>query len=102
MKKWTMLNMNFVTWVQVITQIVTALTAVVMAYLAYNTYLRAPEQEAEPEPDTASDGSADEELSEVLVFKTSKQKTWLSVTEPGLACRIDDSREGRGGPQWNT
>lgn len=93
-------NMTFVEWVQVITQIGMAITAVAMAFLAYQTYLKAPEQEAEPEPEPASDEAAEEELYEVLVFKTSKQKTWLRVTEQGLACRIDDTREGKGGPQW--
>lgn len=91
--------MSFPVWIQVITQIVTAFTAVVMAVLAYRTYLRAPEQE-ETEPENASDNQAEDILREVLVFRTSKQKTWLAVTEQGLACRIDDTRPGKGGHQW--
>ncbi len=82
-----------------ITQIVTAVTAVVMAVLAYRTYLRAPEQE-EAEPENASDNEAEDSLREILVFRTSKQKTWLAVTDQGLSCRIDDARPGKGGPQW--
>lgn len=82
-----------------ITQIVTAVTAVVMAVLAYRTYLRAPEQE-EAEPENASDNEAEDSLREILVFRTSKQKTWLAVTDQGLSCRIDDTRPGKGGPQW--
>lgn len=93
-------SMSIVEWVQVITQLVTAITAVVMAYLAYQTYLKAPEQETESEPQDASDESADEKLNEILVFKTSKQKTWLKITEQGLSCRIDDKRDGKGGAQW--
>ena len=93
-------EMGFVEWIQVITQIVIAGTALVMAYLGYQTYLKAPEQVSEPEPDAGLDEAADEKLTEILVFKTSKQQTWLSVTGQGLACRIDDTREGRGGPQW--
>ena len=92
--------MNFVDCVQVVTQIVVACTAVIMAYSAYQTYLRAPEQDTEPEPESPSDKEANNTLKEILVFKTSKQKTYLSVTEQGLACRIEDTREGRGGPQW--
>lgn len=92
--------MTFVQWIQVITQTVIAVTAVVMAFLAYKTYLQPPVQPQEEEPDTASDESADERLNEILVFKTSKQETWLSVLPQGLHCRIKDSREGRGGPQW--
>ena len=92
--------MSIVEWVQITTQIVTAVTAVVMAVLAYQTYLRSPEQETESEPQQANDEDAAIELKETLVFKTSKQKTWLTVTEQGLSCRIDDVREGKGGPQW--
>lgn len=87
-------------WVQVITQIITAGTAVVMAYFAYQTYLKAPEQEAESEPEFANDEGAQDKLDAVLVFKTSKQKTWLTVSPQGLECRIDDTRDGRGGHQW--
>lgn len=61
--------MSFPVWIQVITQIVTAFTAVVMAVLAYRTYLRAPEQE-ETEPENASDNQAEDILREVLVFRT--------------------------------
>lgn len=82
-----------------ITQIVTAVTAVVMAVLAYRTYLRPPEQE-EVEPENASDNQAEDSLREILLFRTSKQKTWLAVTEQGLCCRVDDTRPGKGGPQW--
>lgn len=92
--------MTFVEWTQVTTQTVTAVTAVVMAYLGYRTYLKAPEQETEAEPESASDESADEKLREILVFRTTKQKTWLTVDERGLSCRIDDSRSGKGGRQW--
>ena len=91
--------MSFPVWTQVITQIVTAVTAVVMAVLAYRTYLRAPEQE-ETEPESASDNQAEDSLTETLLFRTSKQKTWLAVTEQGLSCRIDDTRPGKGGLQW--
>lgn len=93
-------DMKFVDQVQVITQTVTAVIAFVMAFLAYKTYLGPPVQIQEVEPETASDESADEELNEILVFKTSKQETWLSVLPQGLHCQIKDSREGKGGPQW--
>lgn len=92
--------MKIVEWVNVITQTITAATAVVMAYFAYQTYLKSPEQETEDEPENADDKEASEHLNEILVFKTSKQKTWLSVSPQGLECRIDDSRDGKGGHQW--
>jgi hypothetical protein len=92
--------MTFTEWVQVITQIVTAVIAIVMAMLAYNTYLQPPEQSSENEPEEAVNDEAEEKLKRILVFKTSKQKTWLSTSNQGLSCCIDDSREGKGGPQW--
>ena len=92
--------MNVVEIVQITTQIITALTAVIMAYFAFQTYLKAPEQESETESDSPNDENAPDKLSEVLVFKTSKQKTWLSVSSQGLECRIDDTRAGKGGHQW--
>jgi hypothetical protein len=92
--------MTFTEWVQVITQIVTAVTAVVMAVLGYKTYLEPPEQSSENEPQEAVNDEAEEKLKSILVFKTSKQKTWLSVSDHGLSCSIDDTREGKGGPQW--
>jgi hypothetical protein len=92
--------MNTIEFVQVSTQIITALTAVVMAYFAYQTYLKAPEQESESEPECASDEDAPDSDIEILVFKTSKQKTWLSLSPQGLECRIDDVRTGKGGHQW--
>ena len=76
------------------------MTAVVMAVLGYKTYLQPAEQSTEKEADEAVDDAAETDLKEILVFKTSKQQTWLSVTERGLHCRIDDTRENRGGSQW--
>jgi len=86
--------MIIVEWIQVSTQIITAVTALVMAYFTCQTYLKAPEQE------TAFNEEVIGHVSEVLVFKTSKQTIWLCVSSQGLECRIDDVREGKGGPQW--
>ncbi len=93
--------MDFLQWIQAGTQVITAITAVVMAYFAYHTYLKSPEQEPESEPETPNDDDAQEELSEILVFKTSNQKTFLSVVDKRVSCRIEDSREGKGGIQWS-
>lgn len=90
--------MSFTEWVQSVTQIIISMTAVVMAYYSYKTYLQPPEQEEE-EPE-AFDDQAEIKLETILVFKTSKQKTWLSISSQGLSCKIDDTREGRGGLQW--
>jgi len=71
-----------------------------MAVLGYKTYLQPPEQSSENEPEEAVNDEAEEKLKSILVFKTSKQETWLSVSNQGLSCRIDDTRKGKGGQQW--
>ncbi len=91
--------LTIVEWVQVITEIVTAVTAVVMAVLAYRTYLMTPEQESEEEKVT-TEVVAEDKVSQILIFKTSKQKTTLKITNQGLECHIEDSRKGKGGHQW--
>ena len=47
-------SMDLTDWVQVITQIVTTVIAVVMGVFAYKTYLKGPEQESEPEKEIAT------------------------------------------------
>lgn len=89
--------MDFADTVQVITQIVTAVTAVVMAFFAYRTYLSAPDQESETDPESATDVAAAEELTEILVFKTANQKTFLALTNQGIECRIEDVRPAKEG-----
>lgn len=87
--------------INTIAQVVMAVTAVIMAYLAYKTYLKSPEQE--DEPDDASlkiELEYDSKLLSQMVFATSKQKTTLKVTEQGLECHLKDTRPNRGGLQW--
>lgn len=91
--------LNFVELVQVITQIITAGTAVVMAVLAYRAYLMTPEQEAEEDKEV-TELIIEDKLSEILIFSTSKQKTKLKATNQGLECHLEDTREGKGGQQW--
>lgn len=91
--------MNTVDCVQVVTQITTTVTAVVMAYFAWKAYLKPLEQESEPENAT-EDNEEYEHLKEVVVFKTSKQETTLKLTAQGIECHLKDIREGRGGHKW--
>ena len=92
-------EMNLGEWVSVFTNIITASTAVIMALLAYQTYLRKPEQEPEPEDEVAPN-ETESILKQITVFKTSKQETLLKITEQGLECYLDDSRPNKGGHQW--
>lgn len=86
--------------VQVISQIATTVIAIFGAWVAYQTLLRTPIQE--PEPDVAEVSKEEVSLpSEVKVFETSKQTTSLKVSARGLECHLEDRRPGRkGGQQW--
>lgn len=89
---------NLVDWVSVVTQVVTAGTAVIMAVLGYRTYLQAPEQE--PEPDAPSADEAEVSLTHEQVFLTSKQETTLVVSDRGLECHLKDLKTGESRHQW--
>ncbi len=92
-------KLNFANWVSIITDCIMALTAVVMAFLAYRTYLKTPEQESEPKKGKA-DADTESELKQLTVFKTSKQETILRITPQGLECHLNDTRPNKGGHQW--
>ncbi|MEW8557990.1 MAG: hypothetical protein AB2588_08380 [Candidatus Thiodiazotropha sp.] len=85
--------------VNVIYQIATTIIAGFGAWVAYQTLIRTPVQESEPESAEISELDVNAP-SEVRVFKTSKQSTWLKVTEKGLECHLKDNRTGKGGHQW--
>ena len=90
----------FVDIVNVVSQVAMTLIAGFGAWVAYQTLLRIPVQEPEPEAPEAPDI---EELAprSVKVFETSNQKTWLKVTDAGLECYLEDDRESkREGLQW--
>ena len=90
----------FVEIVQVTSQIATTIIAAFGAWVAYEALLRTPIQE--PEPEEAEVPEKETIIpSEVKVFETSKQTTWLKVTGNGLECHLDDRRPGkRSGHQW--
>lgn len=86
--------------VDVVSKIVTTVIAAFGAWVAYQTLLRTPPQEPEPEKAEVSEKEITA-LSEAVVFKTSNQRTRLKVTEKGLECYLEDSRPGkRSGHQW--
>jgi hypothetical protein len=91
---------RFVEIVQVVSQIATTAIAAFALWVAYQILLRTPIQESEPEEAEVPE----EEISvpsEVKVFETSKQTTWLKVSDSGLECHLDDKRPGkRSGRQW--
>ena len=89
---------TLVGWVSVVTQVVTAGTAVVMAILGYRTYLQAPEQEPEPEGPEAE--ASEVSLTHEPVFVTSKQETTLVVSDQGLECHLKDVKTGESRHQW--
>lgn len=90
----------FVDVVGVVTQIATTGIAGFGAWVAYQTLLRTPEQE--PEPEKAEVMETEVKVpAQVKVFETSDQTTYLKVTNNGLECYLDDNRPGRrSGHQW--
>jgi len=90
----------FVDVVGVVTQIAITGIAGFGAWVAYQTLLRTPEQEPEPEKAEVTEAEA-RVPTQVKVFETSDQTTYLKVTNNGLGCYLDDSRPGkRSGHQW--
>ena len=79
---------------------VAAVTGVVMAWLAYKTYLKEPEQEDKLDSDKPQDTSALLRR-ELTIFQTSKQTTVLRVANNTLECEIKDIRPEKGGVQWH-
>jgi len=71
----------------------------VMAILAYRTYLKTPKQETEAEKPSI-EKTVDGKLTELLVFKTSKQKTRLKATSQGVECYLEDVRRRKEDRQW--
>ncbi len=85
-------------WVSALSSFGATFIAGITAWYAYKQYLQPPVQEVEPS--AAQDVEDDAELTKVIVFRTSKQKTYLEITERGLECHLDDSRPNKGGHQW--
>ncbi len=80
-------------------QLITMGTAVVMAYLAWKTYLKEPVQPMQPAAGGAMP-SAQSGTSELLVFDTRKQQTTLRVSPEGLECFLRDKGRGTVKRQW--
>ena len=90
----------FVDVVGIVTQIVTTAIAGFGAWVAYQTLLRMPEQEPEPEKAVVTEAEA-RAPTQIKVFETSYQTTYLKVTDNGLKCYLEDTRPGkRSGHQW--
>ena len=81
----------FALWVQIITQVVTTVTAVAVAYLTWQTFLKTPVQDSRVDEDNSS---------ELVIFTTSKQITTLRLTNHGLRCYLADKSSGTETLQW--
>jgi len=85
--------------VQVTTQILGILIAAIMAYLAWRTYLKKPQQESEPS--IAEDKEAKVgPIRELVVFDTSKQQTTLLATSQGIECYLENKKQSQKEKQW--
>lgn len=86
--------------VEVTSQITTTVIAGFGAWVAYQTLLRTPTQEPEPEFAETTDEDL-KEIYEAAVFSTSHQTTKLVVTNNGLECHLRDYRPyKRSGLMW--
>lgn len=79
---------------------VAAATGLVMAWLAYKEFLKAPEQEEAEQANGTPQEAPSSEQKEITIFKTSKQTTILRLVDEQLQCEIVDTRPGKGGVQW--
>jgi hypothetical protein len=83
---------------QIANNVITSATAIAAVIVAYWTLVRTPQQTdttAEPQAKNAQG-----ELTELVVFKTTTQKTTLKIVPNGLECYLDNARSGRGGLKW--
>lgn len=93
-------------WVQMLTQIFTTATAIIVAYFAYMQYLKIPKQKPEQKPEAEPDSTDSKRTikaivsAKMVVFQTSKQKTTLIANESGLTCLLEDPNLKNSGIQW--
>ena len=85
-------------WVSALSTVVATLIAAIVARRGYKEYLEPLEQENDPEAATLEALPPSPE--ELLVFKTSKQKTYLIAKGDRIECHLHDTRPNRGGHQW--
>lgn len=88
---------SIVDWVQMITQIVIAVTAVIMAVFAYRTYLKTPTQEKSKDETGNVPNSTNGEMT---VFETSKQRTRLTINGNQIECFLLDKKTNKEEKQW--
>ncbi len=95
-------NMNncWLDLIQASTQIITTFIASLMAYFAWKTYLKEPLQEAEPS-EAKERRDLTEELTELIVFNTKKQKTTLKANDEGLSCYLKNKKDNTEQLQWS-
>lgn len=82
--------------VEFVGTIVQSGVAVFLAIIAWKTFLREGVQEV-----TDEDALTSTKPSDLLLFSTSKQKTWLRKTKAGIECHLEDERPGKSsGHRW--
>lgn len=85
-------------WVSALSTVAATIIAAIVARRGYKEYLEPLEQENDP--DTATVVAPPPSPEELLVFKTSKQKTSLITKGKRIECHLDDIRPNRRGHQW--
>lgn len=92
------LCISCVEWVQMATQIIIALTALVMSIIAYRTYIKTPWQE--PNKEKIEESIKIKE--DLIVFETSKQQTRLifDMNDNNVKCYLLDKKKNNESLQW--
>lgn len=93
-----LLCIRIVDWVQMITQVLLTGTGLVMACLAYRTYLKTPWQESRKEKIASARSFRDE----LTVFETSKQRTKLVIDSDQtiIECYLLNKKANKEELQW--
>jgi len=92
------LCITIVEWVQMTTQIITVIITIIMAYLAYRTFLITPKQNSDIEKTELNNKNIDD----LIVFETSKQRTRLIIDSQKnkINCFLLDKNRKNETLQW--
>ncbi|MEM8789387.1 MAG: hypothetical protein AAGE76_14100 [Pseudomonadota bacterium] len=92
------LGASITDWISATSALVASVTALFTAYFAYKQYLQPPFEEKEPE--AANIDPSDESEHSIVVFETSRQRTYLKIVANGIECWLLDKRTNNNDLKW--
>ncbi|MCG7938889.1 MAG: hypothetical protein N0C88_08565 [Candidatus Thiodiazotropha lotti] len=88
----------FLEIIDLVAKVAQTAIAAFVAWLAWRTFLKEEEQDTTVVEDVEKPLG---EVTDLKLFETSKQTTWLKKTTNGIECHIDEHRKGKvGGHKW--